>query len=493
LTGPMANASRLLVRPWPAPPSSAKGGSRAHPRRATAPATASEGPPWKRKEGRRRQAQEGGWGGVARKGAGRMRDEGADASKAFREAHPEGRSPGNPSSGSTRAVRGEAKRRRRPRPEPPIPRDGPRRRRTGADPSLGRAVRAAASSGPSSACASASRPSSGSASRRPARSCRRWPRRRPRPSRSASCSGSPTTASVGGSRRPSSWRPSAASAVHRAAPGLADCYRALGRHAKVAELWEELRAASPSAALVAEGASSRRVAGRPGPLDDAIRLLSAAKTPAKRPKDHHLRVTYALADLYERAGDIPGPGSSSSSGRATTPSSATSPPGSGPLRRWPSAARWAAGRCHTPVRRVARLPPSTFRTGTVGGNPCPYPPSTHPLAGTNLAVPRRRAEPRRRAPHPPVRRRAGRPRAHGRPDDGTRPSRCRRLALAHGRGATWSAGEELVVTGRCTPRYFRAGGTTQSRTEVVATGSSHPPDGGGRKAVGSRCSVTERL
>src|SRR3546814_20943523 len=28
-------------------------------------------------------------------------------------------------------------------------------------------------------------------------------------------------------------------------------------------------------------------------------------TPAKRPREHHLRVTYALADLYERAGDVP--------------------------------------------------------------------------------------------------------------------------------------------------------------------------------------------
>ena len=83
---------------------------------------------------------------------------------------------------------------------------------------------------------------------------------------------------------------------------LADCYRALGRHAKVAELWEELRAASPSAALVAEGrivaAGSLADQGR---LEDAIRLLSAAKMPTKRPKEHHLRVTYALADLL-RAG-----------------------------------------------------------------------------------------------------------------------------------------------------------------------------------------------
>ena len=89
-------------------------------------------------------------------------------------------------------------------------------------------------------------------------------------------------------------------------PVLADCYRALGRHAKVAELWEDLRAASPSAPLVAEGrivaAGSLADQGR---LDDAIHLLEAAKSPAKRPKEHHLRVTYALADLYERAGDIP--------------------------------------------------------------------------------------------------------------------------------------------------------------------------------------------
>ena len=34
---------------------------------------------------------------------------------------------------------------------------------------------------------------------------------------------------------------------------------------------------------------------------------------------------------------------------------------------------------------------------------------------------------------------------------------------------TWTAGEELIVTGRVRRRYFRAGGTTQSRTEVVAS------------------------
>jgi single-strand DNA-binding protein len=33
----------------------------------------------------------------------------------------------------------------------------------------------------------------------------------------------------------------------------------------------------------------------------------------------------------------------------------------------------------------------------------------------------------------------------------------------------WIAGEELLVVGRTRRRFFRAGGATQSRTEVVAT------------------------
>jgi single-strand DNA-binding protein len=33
----------------------------------------------------------------------------------------------------------------------------------------------------------------------------------------------------------------------------------------------------------------------------------------------------------------------------------------------------------------------------------------------------------------------------------------------------WGVGEELLVTGRTRRRFFRAGGVTQSRTEVVVT------------------------
>jgi single-strand DNA-binding protein len=35
--------------------------------------------------------------------------------------------------------------------------------------------------------------------------------------------------------------------------------------------------------------------------------------------------------------------------------------------------------------------------------------------------------------------------------------------------AAWPAGDELLVVGRVRRRFFRAGGVTQSRTEVVAT------------------------
>ena len=42
-----------------------------------------------------------------------------------------------------------------------------------------------------------------------------------------------------------------------------------------------------------------------GELDRAIRLLEAGQKPAKRMRPHHVRLLYALADLVERAGDIP--------------------------------------------------------------------------------------------------------------------------------------------------------------------------------------------
>jgi tetratricopeptide (TPR) repeat protein len=89
-------------------------------------------------------------------------------------------------------------------------------------------------------------------------------------------------------------------------PVLADCYRALGRYRRVDELWTELREASPSAALVAEG---RIVAAGAkadkGDLRAAIAMLERSTAQPKRVRDHHLRQWYVLADLYDRVGDTP--------------------------------------------------------------------------------------------------------------------------------------------------------------------------------------------
>jgi tetratricopeptide (TPR) repeat protein len=89
-------------------------------------------------------------------------------------------------------------------------------------------------------------------------------------------------------------------------PVLADCQRALGRHADVERLWAELREGSPSGGLVAEGriVMAGSLADR-GRLRDAVKLLEQARWQVKRPREHHLRIAYALADLQERAGDLP--------------------------------------------------------------------------------------------------------------------------------------------------------------------------------------------
>lgn len=89
-------------------------------------------------------------------------------------------------------------------------------------------------------------------------------------------------------------------------PVLMDCARALGRHTKVAKLWDELRAASPAAAVMVEGriVAAGSLADR-GQLSEAIALLERAQPSPKRVAEHHLRLWYALADLHERAGDLP--------------------------------------------------------------------------------------------------------------------------------------------------------------------------------------------
>ncbi|MEI8002250.1 MAG: tetratricopeptide repeat protein [Actinomycetes bacterium] len=88
-------------------------------------------------------------------------------------------------------------------------------------------------------------------------------------------------------------------------PVLMDCYRAQKRWKRVDELWDELGVSSPSAEIVTEGrivlAGSLADRGR---LDDALEILRRKSKSVARPREHHLRMWFALADLEERAGNV---------------------------------------------------------------------------------------------------------------------------------------------------------------------------------------------
>ncbi len=87
-------------------------------------------------------------------------------------------------------------------------------------------------------------------------------------------------------------------------PVIADCHRATRRYAEADAVWAELRKASPSAEVIAEG---RMVAAGcladQGDLKGAVELLEGSLK-RSRPRPLHLRQWYALADLYERAGEL---------------------------------------------------------------------------------------------------------------------------------------------------------------------------------------------
>jgi tetratricopeptide (TPR) repeat protein len=91
-------------------------------------------------------------------------------------------------------------------------------------------------------------------------------------------------------------------------PVLMDCQRALHKPKKVAELWSELRHSSPEPDVLAEGrivaAASLADAGN---LQGAIAMLAdaGASKSLRNPSARHVRQWYLLADLYERAGDVP--------------------------------------------------------------------------------------------------------------------------------------------------------------------------------------------
>ena len=89
-------------------------------------------------------------------------------------------------------------------------------------------------------------------------------------------------------------------------PVMADCYRALGRHDRVKEIYDQVGEVSPSAEVMAE---ARIVYA--GSLSDqkdyagAIKLLSRfEKVDRTKPRLIDLRQWYMLGDLYEKVGEI---------------------------------------------------------------------------------------------------------------------------------------------------------------------------------------------
>ena len=127
-------------------------------------------------------------------------------------------------------------------------------------------------------------------------------------------------------------------------PVLADCYRALGQDD------QRRRAVGRAAPGVAQRRAGGRGpdrggrdAGRPGrPRPAPSGCSRTAGGCPSRPHDHHLRRGYALADLYERAGDL---------ARARAARSSWVRAGGSRLRRRPpsAAAPWADRRRAAPV------------------------------------------------------------------------------------------------------------------------------------------------
>ncbi|MHB8244920.1 MAG: hypothetical protein ACYDGN_06115 [Acidimicrobiales bacterium] len=112
-----------------------------------------------------------------------------------------------------------------------------------------------------------------------------------------------------------SWRQAAKElrAVHEATdsydqhPVIADCERAMGRLDNVKQLWEEMRREGVDKEVLVEGrlVMSGALADA-GETDEAIKILQpAGKLHRKNADVSLLREWYALANLYELAGDLP--------------------------------------------------------------------------------------------------------------------------------------------------------------------------------------------
>jgi tetratricopeptide (TPR) repeat protein len=88
-------------------------------------------------------------------------------------------------------------------------------------------------------------------------------------------------------------------------PVIADCERAMGRHDRVRVLWDEIRRAGVDREVLVEGrlVMAGTLADE-GNFEEAIELLRLEGKLRRNPDLAHLRQWYALADLYERAGDL---------------------------------------------------------------------------------------------------------------------------------------------------------------------------------------------
>ncbi len=91
-------------------------------------------------------------------------------------------------------------------------------------------------------------------------------------------------------------------------PVMMDCHRALHHHRRVEALFEELKTASPPADVLVEGrlvmAADMADQRRLHPAIDLLVSTGGARN-LRHPGDRHVRQWYVLADLYERAGDLP--------------------------------------------------------------------------------------------------------------------------------------------------------------------------------------------
>jgi tetratricopeptide (TPR) repeat protein len=88
-------------------------------------------------------------------------------------------------------------------------------------------------------------------------------------------------------------------------PVVADAHRALGHHREVDRLWDELRRGGAGVEVLTEGriVVAGSMADR-GDVEGAVRLLEQGPVEVRRPQEHHLRLWYALAATYERAGNV---------------------------------------------------------------------------------------------------------------------------------------------------------------------------------------------